>query len=369
MKTDSTKIGIVGCGTISRAYARGLSIFPEVELTACADIIPEAAQRLAQEWHLEALSVEELLASEIGIVVNLTLPQTHAEVTCQALRAGKHVYSEKPLAVSLPEARLIAETAVRQHRLVACAPDTFLGAGQQTCRKLIDDGWVGDPLSATAFLMIPGHESWHPNPAFYYQTGAGPMLDMGPYYITALVHLLGPVAAVTALTTRGFAQRVATCEKRFGESIPVECPTHYSGLLSFLSGATAVMVMSFDVRRHGHHPIEIYGSRGSLQVPDPNKFADPVRLARERGEDWREVPYSHGFFHNHRGLGVWDLAMAIREGRSPRCSQALATHVLEVMLAFETSAQLGGMATVSSRVERPLPMPQKMPLVRPWPEK
>ncbi len=369
MTTNTTKIGIVGCGTISRAYARGLSIFPEVELQACADIVPEAARKLAQECQIEALSVDELLASDIPIVVNLTLPQTHREVTCRALQAGKHVYSEKPLAVSLAEAQEIAETARQQNRLVACAPDTILGAGQQTCRKLIDDGWIGDPLSATAFLMIPGHESWHPNPAFYYQTGGGPMLDMGPYYVTALIHLLGPVVEVTAIVTRGFARRVATCENRFGESITVECPTHYSGLLRFANGATAVMVMSFDVRRHGHHPIEVYGTRGSLQVPDPNKFADPVRLARERGEDWRDIPYSHSFVHNHRGLGVWDLAMALREGRPPRCSQALATHVLEVMLAFEASAAQHSPVPIVHSVERPAPMPLKMPLVRSWPEK
>ena len=225
----------------------------------------------------------------MDLVINLTIPEVHAKVSLDALKAGKHVYSEKPLAVSLDDGKAIMDMAKKKGKLVGCAPDTFLGAGLQTCRKLVDDGWIGKVTGGTAFLMSGGAEGWHPNPAFFYQVGAGPMFDMGPYYITALVHLLGPVKRVSAITSRAHEERIATCKEQFGKKLKVDVPTHCSGSLEFHSGATISMTISFDVKAHGHSPIELYGTEGSVKVPDPNTFGGPISVFTPTGGDW-EAP-------------------------------------------------------------------------------
>lgn len=351
-------IGIVGCGNIFDAYIRGCAMFEAVRVVACADINMEAATAKAAAFGLKAMTVDDLLADpSIGIVINLTVPKVHAEVSLRALRAGKHVHSEKPLAVDLAEGRRVMEMAKRKGLRVGCAPDTFLGAGLQTCRKLIDDGWIGRPLSGTACMMGWGPEGWHPNPAFFYQRGGGPMLDMGPYYVTALVHLLGPVKAVSAMTSKGFEQRLATCKEHFGERLPVEVPTHNSGNLLFENGAVVTLVVSFDVARHRHSPIEIYGTEGSLAVPDPNTFGGPVSLFRRGGEDWREMPLAFGYRENSRGIGVADMATAIGSGRPHRCDGRLALHALEVMLAFEESGRKRAWVPIKNQCVQPRPFP------------
>ena len=353
------KVGIIGCGNISQAYFNGIKRFRNLELAGCADINMQAAEMKAEENETQAMTVDEMLAkADIDIVVNLTIPAVHADVSLQILEAGKHVHSEKPLAVLLEDGKKILQTAEKRGLKVSCAPDTFLGAGLQTCRKLIDDNWIGKPISGTAFMLSKGPESWHPNPFFFYKKGAGPMFDVGPYYITALVHLLGPVKKVAGITTTGFVERVAGSEDIRGTRIPVEIPTHVSGVLEFHSGASVTVVMSFDVCAHGHSPIELYGTFGSLKVPDPNTFGGAPQLFTPNSGEWNNVGLTHGYSDNSRGIAVSDLAAAIVQGREHRCSGKLAYHVLEVMHAFEKSSISGKHVELKSSCERPTPLPQ-----------
>lgn len=362
MTFNPINVGIIGCGNISQAYATGCAMFRILNLKSCSDLNPEVAKEKAEKFKIAAVSIEELLADPtIDLVINLTVPKVHAQVSMQILQAGKHVYSEKPLATSLEDGKAVMELAAQKGLRVGCAPDTFLGAGLQTCRKLIEDGWIGRPLSATAFMLAAGPESWHPNPSFFYQKGAGPMFDMGPYYITALVHLLGPVKAICAMTSMPRSERLATCKEQFGKMLPVEIPTHYSGSLLFESGAVVSMTISFDVASHTHSPIEIYGSAGSLGVPDPNTFGGPVSLRRSGATDWKEIPFAFGYQENSRSIGVADMAHAIRSGRPHRCDASLALHALEVMHAFET-AHIGRCWTeIHSPCIQPAPFPLGLP--------
>ena len=243
-------------------------------------------------------------SQEIDLVIDLTIPAAHALVNQRALEAGKHVYTEKPLAVTRDEGLATVALAERMGLRVGSAPDTFLGAGLQTCASLIDEGVIGEPVAAVAFMAGHGPESWHPDPAFFYKKGAGPMFDMGPYYLTALVSLLGPVARISGVARKSFAERIATSEARRGERLPVEVPTHYAATLDFAAGAVATMIISFDVWAHNLPRIEIYGSEGSLSVPDPNTFGGPVRIRLAGDAEWREVPLTHPYTENSRGLGV-----------------------------------------------------------------
>jgi predicted dehydrogenase len=350
-----TRVGIIGCGNISQAYFTGLKMFNFLEVVACADLNAEAAEAKAKENAVKALSVDELLASpEVDIVVNLTVPKAHAEISVRALEAGKHVHSEKPLAISVADGERIVAVAKRLKLRAGCAPDTFLGAGLQTCRKAIDDGWIGRPVAGTAFMLGHGPEAWHPNPFFFYDKGGGPMLDMGPYYVTALINLLGPVKSVQAIATKSFEERLATCKEHFGEKIPVKVPTHNTGNIVFDSGAVVTTVISFDIWKHNHQsPIELYGSQGTMLVPDPNTFGGPVKIFRPGNETWSECPLTHAHAKNSRGMAVADMALAIREGRPHRCSAELALHALEVMFAFEESSKSGQAVAIKNRCEQP----------------
>ena len=352
------KTGIIGCGNISQAYFNGGKMFRILDVKACADLNLEVARKKAGENGVTAMSVDELLSDpEIELVINLTIPAVHAAVSLQALAAGKHVHSEKPLAIDLAEAQKVIQVAQEKRLRVGCAPDTFLGAGLQTSRKLMDDGWIGRPLSGTIFMMGRGPEGWHPNPAFFYQKGGGPMFDMGPYYITALVHLLGPVKSVTGMAVKGFAQRRATSKERFGELLPVDVPTHNAGVIEFQSGAIITATISFDVHAHGHAPIEIYGATGSLKVPDPNGFGGDVQVWTAAAREWKSVGFTHGYKENSRGIGAADLAYGVRTGRAHRASGELALHVLEVMCAFETSMQTQARVAVATTCVQPAPLP------------
>ncbi len=357
------KIGILGCGNISQAYFNGAKMFPILEVKGCADINPEAAKAKAEENECLAMSVEELLADpEIEIVVNLTIPAVHAEVSMKILEAGKNVHLEKPLAVSLEDGKKVIDFAESKGLLVGCAPDTFMGAGLQTCRKLIDDGWVGKALSGSVFMLGHGPESWHPNPAFFYQTGGGPMFDMGPYYMTGLVHLLGPVKSVTAVAAKGYKERLATCKQHFGVKLPVDVPTHYTGVIEHHCGALITATISFDVWAHNHPCFEIYGTEGSLSVPDPNGFCGPVKLRRPEDPEWREITLSHSYKENSRSIGAADMAYAIRTGRDYRCNGKLAYHVLEIMHAFEKSSELAGRYELESTCDQPKALPAGLPV-------
>ncbi len=354
---EKVKVGLIGCGNISGSYLNAVKTFEFMEIPKCADINHAAAEAKAKEFGMQAVSIDKLLADpEIKIILNLTIPKAHTEVNLKALNGGKHVHCEKPFAITMAEGRKVMELAKKKNLLVGCAPDTFLGAGIQTCRKIIDDGWIGRPVAGTAFMMCPGHESWHPNAGFYYQTGGGPTLDMGPYYITALVNLLGPVKRVCACTSRARNERFATSKELYGKMLPVEVETHQAGVLEFANGAIITVVMSFDVWRHDHSNIEIYGTAGSLKVPDPNGFGGPVKLSRP-GSEWQEIPLSHCYADNMRVIGVADMVKAIQGRRINRCSGELAYHVLDVMLAFEDSSRSGKHIVLKTTCKKPAALP------------
>ena len=361
---DKVKVGIIGCGMISNAYMKGCRAFEILDVVACADIDPRVAEAKATEWGLRALSVDELLADPgIEIVINLTVPKAHAPVTIAALKAGKNVHSEKPLAVTREEGQEILATAREHGKLVGCAPDTFLGGGLQTCRKLIDDGWIGEPVAATAFFLGHGPEGWHANPAFFYLRGGGPMFDMGPYYLTALVNLLGPVARVTGSARISFKERISPGPHRLGEHFPVEVPTHVAGVLDFASGPVGTLITSFDVYSHNLPRIEIYGSQGSLSVPDPNTFGGPVRVRRAGADSWTEIPLTHSD-QVGRGIGVADMAYAVRCGRPHRANGALAYHVLDLMRSFAEASEGEKHLHMASTCARPAPLPVGLPAGR-----
>ena len=291
------------------------------------------------------------------IVVNITPPGAHAEVGLASLKAGKHLYNEKPFAITREDAREMLSLAEQKGLLVGCAPDTFMGAGLQTCRKLIDDGWIGQPVAATAFMTGRGPERWHPNPEFFYQVGGGPMFDMGPYYLTALINLLGPVHRVTGSARISFSERIAGCKAKYGMRIPVETPTHIAGVLDFVNGSVGTLVMSFDVWGANLPRIEVYGSEGSLSVPDPNTFGGPVRILKAGDSEWREVPLSHSYPENSRGLGVADMAYALSFGRAHRANGKMAYHVLDLMHAFHDASREGTHIDIQSTCEQPAPLP------------
>lgn len=324
---NKVKIGIIGCGNISGIYFWNLTqTFQITEVVACADLIVERATEKAKEFNVpKACSVEELLADpEIKIVVNLTIPAAHTEINIAALNAGKHVHCEKPLVIMREDGKRVLDLAREKGLLVGCAPDTFLGGGLQTCRKLVDDGWIGVPVAATAFMTCHVHESWHPSPEFYYQMGGGPMFDMGSYYLTALVSLLGPVSRVTGSARISFSQRTITSKPKFGKSIDVEVPTHVAGILDFENGAVASIITSFDIWSANLPHIEIYGSDGSLMVPDPNTF-DGLVFFRMRGQnEWKEIPLVFGYSENSRGIGVADMAHALVSGGKNKANGGMA---------------------------------------------
>ncbi len=353
-------VGLIGCGNISAAYLRAAPQFPELQLVACADLDLARARARAKEFGLRAAPVDALLNDKsIEVVLNLTVPQAHVPVGLQAIAHGKHVYGEKPLATDTKEARRLLAAAAKKRLRVGSAPDTFLGGAHQTARRLIDEGAIGKPLSGTAFMMNHGHEHWHPDPAFYYAPGGGPMFDMGPYYLTNLVNLLGPVAEVSGVAVAGFSERQVLSQPRKGEIIKVKTPTHVTGLLTFVSGAVISITTSFDVWVHRHGNMEIYGSEGSLVVPDPNRFGGTVSLARGR-DPWTDVPLSHGFADgNFRIVGLADFARAIRARRPHRCNGEVAFHVLEVMEAFQESGKARRAVTIKSRCERPAVLPRQ----------
>jgi predicted dehydrogenase len=354
-----TKIGIIGCGNISSTYLTVCPTFDILEVAAVADLVKERAVSQAAKFNVpKALSVDELLADpEITIVINLTIPAAHAAVAMQALEAGKSVYNEKPLALTRAEGQQLLRLAAERGLRVGCAPDTFLGGGLQTARKLIDDGWIGTPVAATAFFLGHGPEAWHPDPDFVYQPGAGPLFDLGPYYLTALVALLGPVRRVTGSARITTPERVIGSEPKRGQMIKVTTPTHVAGVLDFAAGPVASLITSFDVWSHNLPFIEIYGSEGSLSVPDPNTFGGPVRVRRAGATEWGSVPLTHGYTENSRGLGVADLAYALQSGRAHRASGEQAYHVLDIMHALLEASAADHHMTLSSGGERPAPLP------------
>jgi predicted dehydrogenase len=357
------RLGVVGCGAICGIYFQNFAKFG-LGVAAVADLDPGRAQAAAEaiarreQRFPRALSTEALLHDpEVDVVVNLTVPKAHFPISRQALQNGKHIYSEKPLAVEREEGRALVAMAQERGLRIGCAPDTVLGAGMQTCRRLVDEGEIGEPVGAHAFMLCPGHEGWHPSPEFYYEAGGGPMFDMGPYYVCALVTLLGGIRSVQAQARASFPTRTIGSEPKRGTVVPVETPTYVTGVLEFECGALATVTTSFDVQRTTLPCIEVYGSEGTLVVPDPNNFSGPIRLFRKGSDTWRDVPLAFPHAENSRGLGVLDLVDAVEEGRPNRASGQMALHVLDAMHAFLESSAEGRAISLDAFPGRDEPMP------------
>ena len=355
---DPHGIGIVGLGFILRQYLDVLAGHPAVRIVAVADLdAARAAEVAASLPDAKAMPVADLLADpSVQTVLNLTIPAAHAEIALGAIGHGKPLYGEKPLAASFPAAREILDRAATAGLLVGCAPDTVLGTGVQTARAAIDGGLIGRPLSASAVMVTPGHERWHPNPDFYYLPGGGPLLDMGPYYLSALIQLLGPIRAVIGAAGRLRGARTIGSGPRAGERIPVEVDTHVSGVLEHESGVLSTLTTSFDGVQTTAAAIEVHGAGGSLAVPDPNRFDGEVRLFELGGSAWRPLEPSAGYLGAGRGVGLIDLVTATAD-RPPRASGEFALHVLDAMTALLRSAAEGRRVALTTTVERPSPVP------------
>jgi len=362
---EPVRVGIIGCGAISGNYLKNAQNLPILDIVACADLIPEAAKTRAEEYGIpKVCTVEELLADDsIAIVLNLTIPRAHAPIALQAIASGKHTYAEKPFALRREEGEKILKTAKEKGVLVGCAPDTFMGAGIQTARKVIDDGLIGEPVSFTAFMMGRGCEAWHPNPEFYYEPGGGPMFDMGPYYLTALLNLLGPVKRLSGLAAIAIPERTITSEAKYGKMIHVTTPDHLCGSIEFVNGAVGPIITSFATMHatyDGQFPITIYGDEGTLRVPDPNGFDGSVQIRHAGDEDWVDVP--HAFVPGYgRSVGVADMAYAIRSRRAHRANGEQAFAVLDAMQGFLESSDTGRCVTPATSYQRPAPMPAELP--------
>jgi predicted dehydrogenase len=365
-KTKSSsplRIGMIGCGAIANAYFDGLAAFARfAKITACADLdLERARQKAAERGVPKACSVQELLDDpEIDLVLNLTIPAAHAEVNLRALKAGKHAYCEKPFALSYKEGLKVVTEAKKRKLRVGCAPDTVLGGGIQTCRQLLDDGAIGAPISASANMMCRGHETWHPSPEFYYKPGGGPLFDMGPYYLTSLVTMLGPVKSVSALAKAAFKERTITSEPLRGKKIKVETPTYLAGLLEFRNGVFATVTMSFDTYAHHQPNLEVHGVDGSIDCPDPNTFGGTVRIWTT-SRDWEKVALTHSD-KIARGIGLAEMAHSIQKRRPHRMSGELALHVLEIMESFHVAAKAGKKIILKSTCPRPKALPPELPV-------
>ncbi len=357
-----TRIGIIGCGNIAPAYAGTLTTIDWIELAAVADGLPERAASFANEYGTTAMDMAAMLDDPtISAIVNLTPAHVHASVTRSIIQAGKHAYSEKPLGIDFVEGRGLLELAAQNGVRIGCAPDTFLGAGLQTARDAIDRGLIGEPLAANGFMLGFGPEWWHPNPEIFYGTGAGPMFDMGPYYLTALVHLLGPAAGISAVARTGIKDRVIHAKNRVGDVIQATVPTHVASLIDFASGPTATLVTSFDVKASRYRNIEIYGSEATLSVPDPNMFGGPVSVRGVISGEWRDLPLVKSAVPQQRGIGLADMLSAIEHNRTHRASGEMALHVLELMSSSYAASDAQRRVALSTSCERPalLPKPSK----------
>jgi predicted dehydrogenase len=358
-------VGVIGCGNISTTYFKYAPLFRDIEIVACADLNAEVAAAKAKEYGVRPMKTKELLASkDIDIVLNLTIPAAHFDVSLAAVKAGKHVYSEKPLTLSLKDGLELVKAAKAKKVKVCSAPDTFLGGSHQRARKAIDDGDVGKITSGTAAVMGHGMEHWHPNPDFFFKPGGGPVLDMGPYYIGNLINLIGPVKRVGALSSMASKTRTISSQPRAGEKLKVKTPTNFQALLEFESGATVTLLASWDVWANRHHNMELYGTEGSLYIPDPNFFGGEVLATKRAGEAkalsaWdhpfgvNNQQHPHGMVANYRAAGLADLASAVMNKRDARCSIDRALHAVDVMTSILKSGETGKFITIKTTCTRP----------------
>ena len=358
MKT--IKVAMIGTGDISGIYLKNITeTFTELELVGVCDLVREKADAAAAKWnvpHIYNDMYEAFNDPQVDVILNLTRPYEHYGVTKPALEAGKHVYSEKPLAATFEQGLELAKLAEEKGLMLGGAPDTYLGAGIQTCRKLIDDGYIDEPVGAAAFMICRGHESWHPDPEFYYKFGGGPMLDMGPYYVTALINLLGGVKGLMGRTKKTFAQRTITSAPKRGNVVDVDVPTHVLGIMDFDCGAVGTIFTTFDVYNEGQARLEVYGTKGTLICPDPNTFGGPIKLLRPEQGGLMEMPLVFDYAENSRALGLADMARAILTGRDFRASYKQTLHVLEIMTGFEKASDKNGYIELTTHFDRVQPM-------------
>jgi len=357
---STIKIAMIGVGNISGIYLENITkVFKEIELVGVCDLVREKAESAKERYNIPKIydTMDDAFADdEIDLILNLTRPYEHFDVSYAALKAGKNVYSEKPLAATLDEGEKLVALANEKGLRLGGAPDTFLGAGIQTCRKLIDDGAIGTPIGGAAFMICRGHESWHPDPAFYYKFGGGPMLDMGPYYVSALINLLGGVSTVAGVTKKSFPTRTITSQPFNGTVVDVDVPTYITGIMNFDSGATATIFTTFDVHYQSQARLEIYGSEGTLSVPDPNGFGGPVKLLRPGAGNEEIAIDEFDYAGNSRALGLADMAKSIQTNREARCDCSQTLHVLEIMTAFERSSDAQAFEPIKSKYTRKIPM-------------
>jgi predicted dehydrogenase len=366
------RVGIVGCGSISLQYLHNAPLFGGVEMRACADINSETAVRRAEQFRLKAMDVDDLIAApDIDLVLNLTIPSAHFDVSMRAIEAGKHVFTEKPLAATAAQGSQLVARAAERGLVIGAAPDTFLGPAGQLARHLLDADAIGQPVIGTAFMLSHGMEHWHPDPAFYFQPGGGPVMDMGPYYLTMLVNLIGPVRRVQAVATSGQSERLLTAEgPRKGTKVKVGTPTSLLSLLEFSSGLQLTFGASWDVHRHSNQPIELHGTQGSLRLPDPDAFGGVVSVS-DHGAEWQDIDTADRLFGapnwpvkapdraNYRMVGLADLAASLVEARKPRASGDVALHVLKVMEAILVAAETGVAQAIMGKVDRAAPLTEE----------
>ena len=354
-------VGIIGCGNISTTYLKFAPIFKSLALKAVADINMDVARARAAEFNVRAETVDDLLAApDVDVIVNLTIPAVHYAITRRILEAGKHAYSEKPLVLTLEEGEALRDLAASKNLRIGSAPDTFLGGAHQQARAAIDAGDVGRIIGGTCHVMGHGMEAWHPNPDFFFQPGAGPVLDIGPYYITNLIQLIGPVKSVAAMATATFAERTIGNGPREGEKVPVDTPTNIHALLEFANGATVTLGTSWDVWAHRHANMELYGEDASLFIPDPNFFGGPVEIGKPGADITALTPWDHPFGvpnqeerANYRCAGLADMATAIAEGRAHRCNIDLAVHAVDVMTSILRAGEERRFVDLTTTCERP----------------
>ena len=366
--TSKAGIGFIGCGNISGTYFRLLPMFKNIEIIGCADLNQEVAQNQASEFGICAMTIDDLLQDQnIDIIVNLTVPDAHFDVSRSILEAGKHVFSEKPLTLSLDDAIKLKELADSKGLLIAATPDTFLGGAHQQARYLIDSGAIGKITGGTCHIMNYGMEHWHPNPDFFYKKGGGPIFDLAPYYITNLINLIGPISRVTALSSTSNSERIITSEERYGETISVETPTTFHAVLDFDNDILVSMGASWDVWNHGHPQMELYGTEGVLQIPDPNNFSGDLHISSKDGNfelisKWdhpfnvENEEYDTGWIANYRSAGIADLVRAILDKREARCHIQRPLHTVDVMTAIHKSAETGKAIKILSTCNRPDPL-------------
>lgn len=368
---ENLKAGIVGCGNISTAYLELAKQFEGYDIVACADLNQALADSQAEQFGCRSLSVDDMMADDdVDIIINLTVPAAHYTVSRTAILSGKHVYSEKPFVLSLSEGTELNELADKRGVRIGSAPDTFLGGAHQRARELVDNGTVGQIVGGSCYFQSHGMEHWHPNPDFFFQPGAGPILDMGAYYVSNLVQLIGPVSRVVAMASKPFETRTISSEPRAGETIPVDVATTVNAILEFEQGAQITLCASWDVWASNNNLIELHGTEKSMFLPDPNHFGGDIVVKDSDSEEsvsplgvLSSLNYENAngdMTSNYRGIGLADMAMAIKEGREHRCNCDLALHVMDTLMSILRSAETGSFVSLSTTCQRPLALPDNL---------